>query len=501
MSNVSSINPARKSNLRWWICGLLFLATTINYLDRQTLSVLKPLLQKDLGWDEAQYGWINFSFQAAYALMYSISGRLADLIGSKAGLALGVAVWSLAAMAHALVRSPVGFGVARFFLGAGESMNFPASLKVVAEWFPENERALASGIFNSGSNMGIVFGVVAVWMASRFHWQAAFVVTGILGLLWLLLWIRYYPSNGPSSATKRSATGDEAKSPPGTRHTVRWTALLRYRQAWAFLISKFLTDPVWWFYLYWLPDYLHKARGLPLLDSAGWLAIPYIAADVGSIGGGWLSGALIKRGWNTGKARYAAMALCAICMPGAIVAVKCRSLALALLLISLATAAHQGWSANLFTTATDLFPAEMAGSVVGLGGACGAIGGTLMTLLVGGLLQWQGSFTLIFIWAGLMHPLSWVLFWLIAGPNMSRAELRSDVDAHASPALLAGGAAAVAVGAMGTFYLISRWNFLLHITKASAIAGGITTTVGIALIGLALVYAGFAKRTPGSSSR
>ena len=459
------------------------------------------MLQHDLHWNEADYGWINFAFQSAYALMYTLAGRLVDVVGSRTGFIIGVAVWSIAAMAHAAARGTLGFGVARFCLGAGESINFPAALKAVAEWFPQKERALATGIFNSGTNMGVILGVGIVWIATQLEWQAAFVITGLLGFVWLVLWIRYYrpiDANPSVSAAELEyileGRGDAVKQTP-----MRWTTLLRYRQAWPFLLGKFLTDPVWWFYLFWLPGYLHKARGLSVVNSAAWLAIPYLAADFGSVGGGWLSGYLMRRGWSVGRARYAAMGLCAICMPGAIVAVTTGQWVIAISLISLATAAHQGWSANLFTTATDLFPSSVAGSVVGLGGTTGAIGGMLMTLLVGGTLQWTNSYVPIFIWAGLMHPLSWILYVLILGPEMRPAEIRTDIDSTLSRPLIVTGALTFLAGGAGTALTILHWGYLVELAGASAAAGGVTTAIGIALIGAALFVAGL-PRKPGEQS-
>ncbi|MCX6905377.1 MAG: MFS transporter, partial [Verrucomicrobia bacterium] len=290
----------------------------------------------------------------------------------------------------------------------------------------------------------------------------------------------------------------EAGQPP-VEQTARlpWVALLRQRQVWPFLLAKFMTDPVWWFYLYWLPSYLEKERGLTALSSASMLIIPYVAADFGSVLGGWLSGHLIKRGWRVGPARYAAMLLCALSMPGAIVAVTTSHFWLALGLISLATAAHQGWSANLFTTATDLFPAGVSGSVVGLGGMCGAIGGMLMTLLVGGTLQWLDSYAPIFIWAGVMHPLGLVLFRWLAGRDLKPAMVDKSPDL-ASPCvpLLAGGGAAIAVGGILALLLLLNWNYFVSATKSmNAPAGGVTAAAMIAAIGVMLVYAGLGRRT------
>ncbi|PYV13225.1 MAG: MFS transporter [Acidobacteria bacterium] len=347
-----SASVSKLPYLRWYICALLFLATTINYLDRQTLSVLKPLLEKELGWTEAGYGWINFSFQTAYAIMLGVSGRLLDAAGVRGGFIVAVIVWSLAAMAHALSGGTVSFALARFGLGTGEAANFPASIKAVAEWFPRRERALATGIFNSGTNVGVMLSPLVVWLATRWHWQAAFILTGAIA-----------PEEHPRLGESERALIRSDKEPPDAGAKVPWASLLRYRQAWAFLLGKMMTDPVWWFYLYWLPSYLNKERGVSALTGAVMLIIPYIAADFGSVGGGWLSGFLIKRGWKVGRARLAALLIFALCMPGAIWAVLTKDFWTALGLISLATAAHQAWSANMFTIASDMFPRRVVGSV------------------------------------------------------------------------------------------------------------------------------------------
>ncbi len=359
-------------HLRWYICGLLFLAATINYLDRQTLSVLKNDLSRELNWSEAAYGWINFAFQLAYAVMQGLSGRLVDWLGVRLCFAVAVVVWSLAAMGHAMARGVVGFAIARLMLGLGEGANFPASIKAVAEWFPKKERALATGIFNSGTNVGVMIAPIAVWLAHAIHWQAAFLFTGVVGFGWLILWLKFYrsPQEHPRLDPEELKFIESDVAPAATEEQamrIPWIYLLRYRQAWAFFIGKFLTDPVWWFYLYWLPSYLSKERGFSAMASASVLIIPYLAADGGSVFGGLLSSLWIKRGWSVANARLTAMLITAMCMPAAIWAVLTDKGWLSLALISLATAAHQGWSANLFTTSSDLFPKRIVASVVGLG--------------------------------------------------------------------------------------------------------------------------------------
>ena len=490
----------RRTAIRWRVCALLFLSTTLVYLTRQTLSVLKKTLEQpdNLNFTEADYGWVVFSFQVAYGVFFMFAGRLVDYVGAKIGLAIGVLVWSLSAAAGGLVSSWQGLAVTQLFMGAGQSLNFPASLKAIAEWFPQKERALATGIFNSGSNVGAMLGFAAVAVASTIGWQCSFYVAGGVGLFWIAAWMwMYSPFDSSTQANEAERQFIQAGRAISTgRKRFHWATILRYRQAWAFLIGKFLTDPVWWFYLYYLPGYLSSAHNMSALSSAGWVAVPYVAADVGSIFGGWISGGLMNRGWDVGKARYAAMGLCAIGMPGAIVAVYTSHFWLALTLISLATASHQGWSANLFTTATDLFPTEVAGSIVGLGGMFGAVGGMLMPLIVGSVLDRLNVYAPMFIWAGLMHPLAWILFRAFAGAKMEKAVFSENINATPSRPLLAGGAITGLLGAACVTIVLYFWEFLRNpkTHSASAPAAGLVASVGIVLIGTALIYAGLPKK-------
>jgi ACS family hexuronate transporter-like MFS transporter len=380
----------------------------------------------------------------------------------------------------------------------GEAANFPASIKAVAEWFPKRERALATGIFNSGTNVGVMLSPLIVWLAMAWRWQAAFVVTGAIGFLWLLLWIWFYrpPEEHPGlSSSERNLILSDKESGVATR--VPWASLLRYRQAWAFLLGKMMTDPVWWFYLYWLPSYLNKERGVSALTGAVMLVIPYIAADVGSVGGGWLSGFLIKRGWRVGPARLLAMLIFALCMPGAIWAVLTKSFWLALSLISLATGAHQAWSANLFTSASDMFPKQVIGSVVGLGGMCGAIGGMFMTLVAGGVLQWFGSYIPLFFIAGVMHPLALLVILFFAGRELKQADVNVGLKAGTSPALVLSGLVVTAIGAALVALVWAHWNFIAQAAHSvSTAAGGLVASIGVVLLGLALIYAGLGRRQP-----
>ena len=401
-------------HLRWYICGLLFLACTINYVDRQTVAVLKPHLQDQLHWSESDYGWIVFAFQLAYALMMMVSGNLIDRLGTRLGYALAMIWWSLAAMAHALARGAFSFGVARFFLGAGEAGNFPAAIKTVAEWFPPRERALATGIFNAGTNVGAVLAPpLVVWLTLKWGWQEAFIFTGALGFIWLAFWLLIYRqpaqhANLTAQELRHIRSGDAEEADVG-EPKIPWTQILGYRQAWGFIVAKFMTDPIWWFYIFWLPSYLKQGRGFTLQEIGYFAWIPFLAADVGSMMGGWLSGFFMKRGWPLSRARKAAMLICALCMPSGIAAVFAPNAWLALALISVSTSAHQGWSANVFTLASDMFPKRDVGSVVGLGGAAGAVGGMIIAPVAGYTLQFFHTYVPLFFIAGLMHPLAILL--------------------------------------------------------------------------------------------
>ena len=405
-------------HLRWVICGLLFFATTINYIDRQTVAVLKPHLQDQLHWSESDYGWIVFAFQVAYAVMMIVAGRVMDWLGTRVGYALGVTWWSIAAMAHALARSAMSFGVARFFLGAGEAANFPAAIKTVAEWYPAKERALATGIFNAGANIGaVVAPPLVVWLTLRWGWQEAFIFTGALGFIWLICWLVIYHPPERHPWITRTELGHIQIAEPGAHDPnepkIPWQQLLKYRQTWGFVIGKFMTDPIWWFYIFWLPSYLKQARGFSL-EMIGYFAwIPFFAADVGSVLGGWLSSFWIKRGWSVDRARKTTMAICAFCMPAGILAVFVHSPWTALALISVATSAHPGWSANIFTLASDMFPKKDVGTVVGMGGAGGAIGGMILALTAGYVLQWFHTYVPLFLVASIMHPLALGLVHLL----------------------------------------------------------------------------------------
>ncbi len=405
-------------NLRWYICGLLFFATTVNYIDRQVLGILKPVLRTELGWDEEQYGDIVFAFQLAYAIMLPLTGRLIDWLGTRLSYMWAVIVWSIAAMAHALAGSATGFSIARFALGFGEAANFPAAIKTVADWFPPKERALATGIFNSGSNVGaIIAPLVVPWIAANWGWREAFVITGAIGFAWVVLWMAMYrqPREHPRLGAQELALieSDRENEPPAVK--IPYGQLLKMRQTWAFLMGKFLTDPIWWFYLFWLPGFLYDKYGLNLTQLGAPLVVIYLAADVGSVGGGWISSFLLARGLSLNRARKFAMLVCAVAVTSAIFIMFAGSnMWFAVSLISIAAAAHQGWSANLYTLVSDLFPRSWVGSVVGLGGMGGAIGGMLFAPAVGRYLKWSNSaYGPIFVLCGVMYLIALVVIHFI----------------------------------------------------------------------------------------
>lgn len=444
--DISSSAPARVGYFRWVICALLFFAATVNYIDRQVLGILKPTLQGEFGWTEIDYGWIVFSFQTAYALGLLCVGRLMDRFGTKKGFALSITLWSLAAMAHAWAlpigiaaagilgwfgfisgttafASVVGFIVVRFLLGLGEAGNFPASIKTVAEWFPKKERALATGIFNSGTNVGaLATPLVVPLIVLYWGWYEAFIITGVIGFIWLAFWLLIYrrPEEHPRLSAKELAYIQS--DPPEPTVRIPWKNLFPHRQTWAFAIGKFLTDPIWWVYLFWVPDFLKRQHGLDLGSFGPPIAVIYVIADIGSIGGGYISSKLIKRGWSINRSRKTAMLVCALAVVPIVIASTASNLWLAVILIGIAAAAHQGWSANLFTVSSDMFPKQAVGSVVGIGGMFGAIGGMVISPLVGYILQTTGSYVPIFIIAASAYLVALLIIHLLA-PRLEPAKI------------------------------------------------------------------------------
>src|SRR4051812_488490 len=412
-------------NYRWVICALIFFATTVNYVDRQIIGVLAPTLKTQLNWTQAQYGDIVFYFQMAYAIGLLLSGPIIDRIGTKLGYALSLLIWSAAAMAHALVRTVTGFSIARFALGLGEAGNFPAAIKTVAEWFPKRERALATGIFNAGTNVGaIVAPLVVPWITIKWGWHWAFLITGAAGLLWLAFWLPMYHHPRQHKRVPPQELAWIERAPPEPASRLKWRDVVRYPQAWAFALGKFMTDPIWWFYLYWTGLFLDARFGIKLSQLSLPLVVIYFVADIGSVGGGWISSRMIKHGWSINVSRKTAMLICALCVLPVSFAPLATNLWTAVALISIATAAHQGWSANLFTVASDLFPKRAVGSVVGLGGMLGSVGGMVAAKTIGQTLERTKNYLPIFIVAGTGYLLALLLVHLLA-PRMEPARVDS----------------------------------------------------------------------------
>jgi len=501
-NDTGSNTAARVGNYRWVICALLFIATTTNYIDRNALGVLKPFLQQHLGWDEVDYGWIVFAFVGAYAAFPSIVGIFIDRFGVKRSLSIALVVWSLAAAAHGLVATVMGFVIVRFFLGVAEAANFPASIKAVAMWFPQKERALATGIFNSGTSVGVIAAPVTVVLAQTLGWQWSFVLMGLIGFIWLYFWQRSFqtPEAHPRVGAAELEYIRSGQKASEQNVKLPWSAMVRYRQIWPFLIGKFLTDPVWWFYLFWLPTYLSVERGQNLLKSAGLMAVIYTGSSVGSIFGGWLSGHLIRKGWHVGKARMTAMLSAAIFMPGSILAYFTNNFAVCVAFITLATACHQWWSANLFTSAIDLFPQKVSGSVVGLGATAGGIGGMFIALLAALAIQWTGKQEMVFIWAGFMHLLSLAIFWFWFRGRFDPVDVDAGVDLHSRHTpLLASGGVIAAIGMALALLIAFNWDVCVAATSLSGAAQALTAAVGVFAIGAGLAYAGLAKSPPPSA--
>jgi ACS family hexuronate transporter-like MFS transporter len=383
-------------------------------MDRTVLGLLAPVLQTTIGWNEAQYGYIVTAFQVSYALGLLVMGPLVDRLGSRVGYAIAVAIWSLSAMAHSLARSVAGFAMARFGLGLGEAGNFPSALKTIAEWFPKRERALATGIFNSGTNVGATFAPLLVpWIALHLGWQYAFLMTGVFSAIWIVCWLKIY--RRPDDDTKLSAAElAYIRSDPAVAVVkIPWVRLLRHRQTWAFILGKFLTDPVWWFFLFWLPKYLSSVHHVTLSGLALPLIVIYNVATVGSIFGGWLPERFMKAGWTINRARKTAMLVCALAVMPVISAVGLTSLWASVLVLSLAVAAHQGWSCNLLTLPSDMFPTNAVASVVSLGTFAGSLSGAVIATTAGLLLKATGSYFPLFIFAGSTYLCTWCLISLL----------------------------------------------------------------------------------------
>jgi len=402
---------------------MLFVATSINYMDRQVIAILKPTLQQSIGLSEVNYGYIVDAFQIAYALGLLLAGRLVDKLGTRIGYMLVMAVWSLSAMGHALANTAMEFAFARFFLGIGESGNFPAAIKTVAEWFPQKERSLATGIFNSGANVGaILTPLIVPWVTLRYGWHAAFLTTGLFSSVWLVWWFRNFrrPEEHPTvTGVELQHIYQDAAARAGP--AVTWRKLLGYRQTWAFSLAKFLTDPIWWFYLFWLPSYFSSRFNLNLSHLGLPLIIIYNVSALGSIGGGWLPAPFRRMGLSPSGARLAAMLFCACLVLPIFTVAGVRSEWVAIALLSIAAGAHQGWSANLFTTSSDMFPRSAVGAVVGIGGMAGSAGGALFAFFAGHILQITHSYAILFAIASSAYLLALLIMYLLA-PGLPKVE-------------------------------------------------------------------------------
>jgi len=425
---------------RWTICSLVFFATTINYLDRAVISLLKNNLEKQFQWTETDYSNLVIAFQLSYALGMLGVGRLIDKLGTKLGYALSILAWSLAAMGHALVRSTVGFMVARCALGISESGNFPAAIKSTAEWFPKKERAFATGIFNSGTNIGAILAPLTVpFIAEKWGWQWAFILTGSLGFIWLFFWFSMYEVPAKHRRLKKAeydyihSDTDEIKetSEPDQFARISWFGLLGFKQTWAFVLGKFLTDPVWWFYLFWLPAFLKAQYGIQGTAVALPVALVYTMSTFGSVGGGWLPMYFIRKGWSIYRARKTSMLIYAFCVIPVVFAqfLGSYNMWLAVIIIGVATAAHQAWSANIFTTVSDMFPKKTVGSVTGIGGMAGGLGGILIAAIAGKLFDHfkslgrieTGYYIMFFICGG-AYLLAWIIMHFLA-PKLKKVTI------------------------------------------------------------------------------
>ena len=419
-------------NLRWTICALVFFATTINYLDRAVISLLKSTLSKELSWDDADYANIEIAFKISYAIGLMLAGRIIDKVGTKKGYSWATGLWSLAAIVHAFAKNVFGFAAARAALGFTEAGNFPAAIKTTAEWFPKKERAFATGLFNSGANIGAIVAPLTVpFIAVTFGWQWAFIITGILGFFWLIFWQKYYytPAAHPKITPDELAYINSDIEPvamneaPKAEKKYTWGMLLGYKQTWAFSIGKLLTDPIWWFYLFWLPDFLESQYGLKGTQIALPVATVYTLSVIGSVGGGWVPLKLISNNWSVFRARKTSMLIYAFLVLPILFAQYLGSINmwLAVLVIGIAAAAHQAWSANIFTTVSDMFPKHTVGSVTGIGGMFGAIGGILLSLLVQKNLfvyyrsinQIEVAYYIMFAVCALSYLLAWLIMHLL----------------------------------------------------------------------------------------
>lgn len=427
----------KRGNFRWIVVALLFFATTINYIDRQVIGLLKPTLEREFNWSEIDYSRIVMSFSVTYAIGILLFGRIIDKVGTKLGYTISILFWSITAMLHSLVRGTAGFILVRAGLGLGESGNFPAAIKAIAEWFPKKERALATGIFNSGASIGaVVSPIIIPIILSMYGWKEAFIITGALGFIWLVFWLLFYETPARKKRLSRKEYEYIHSDQAGVSEekiSIKWIDLLRYRQTWTFIIGKFLTDPIWWFFLFWLPSYFSSAFSLDLSKPSLQLGVIYLATTIGSIGGGYLSSRMIKKGWMVFKARKTTLLVAAICVVPILFAKYVTDIWVAVGLISLASAAHFAWSANIFTVASDMFPKKALSSVIGIGGMAGSVGGILFPILVGYLLDYYKhlenittGYNILFVICGCAYLLAWIIIHFLT-PTMEPVQLSEQV--------------------------------------------------------------------------
>ena len=425
-----SPDMAARSNVRWAICTLLFFATTVNYVDRAVLGILKKTLDADLGWTQVDYGNIVTAFQFMYAAGYLFAGRLIDRIGVRSGFSLAVGLWSAAAMLHAAMRTVLGFGIARAGLGLAEGGSFPAAIKTIAEWFPKEQRALATGIFNAGSNVGaITCPLIVPWLAARWGWQGAFVATGAIGFIWMLCWLWLYRAPDRHPRVNAAELAYIRQDPPDPPAQVPWVELLRHRQTWAFMVGMAASSPIWWFYIYWIPDFLSVRFHLDMAGTQLPLMTIFFISSFGGIGGGWLSSGLLRRGWSLNAARKTALLVCALCVVPVFLTPLVHSLWLAVGFVALAAAAHCGFAANLFTLVSDTVPRKAVSSVTGIGGMAGALAGMLFAQVISHHLQATGSNYLVpFIIAASAYLLALGVMHLLL-PGLEPMPLEKDTHA------------------------------------------------------------------------
>lgn len=414
ISNMPTSN-SQMTHYRWVVVGLLFFAVAVNYIDRAVLGVLKPVLDKELGWSQIDYGWMVTAFQACYAAGYLFGGRLIDRIGVRVGLLLTVTLWSVAALAHAGARSVVSFSVARSCLGLTEGGCFPGAIKAVAEWFPKEQRAFATGLFNVGSNVGAVTcPAIVPWIAAHWGWQGAFIVTGAVGFVWVAVWVWLYRDLDKNPRVSEAELAYIRKDPVEPPSRIPWLELVRHRQTWAFMIGMMASAPVWWFYIFWIPDFLSKQFELNLTQSSVPLMTIFLVAGIGGISGGWLSSALMRRGWSVNAARKTALLVCSLCVLPVFLTPMLPTVWPAVALVALAAAAHCGYAANLYTLVSDTVPREAVSSVVGIGGMAGSLAGMFFAQVVSRILDFTHNnylmpfglcATLYLVALGLIHVL------------------------------------------------------------------------------------------------